>query len=75
MTVDYKGAKTVHIRTTDNDKNRFICVLAALGDAQNFLPWSYLKVKDYRRGITHQGWMDDGKLNDRLVRYCLGTKS
>jgi len=50
MTVDYRGAKTVYVRTTGYDKNIFTCVLAILEMA----PMVIFKGKDYRREITHQ---------------------
>lgn len=38
LTIDKRGAKTVQVRTTENDKNRFTCVLTILADGTKLLP-------------------------------------
>ncbi|CAG8644538.1 10171_t:CDS:2 [Paraglomus occultum] len=50
LTIDYKGVKTVHIRTTGNDKNRFTCVLAVLGDGTKLPPMVIFKGKRLQKG-------------------------
>ena len=38
LTIDKRGAKTVQVRTTGNDKNRFTCVLTILADGTKLPP-------------------------------------
>jgi len=68
MTVDYRGAKTVHMRTTGNDKNRFTCVLAILADGTKLPPMVIFKGKRLPKGdyppdvvvrINKDGWMTE----------------
>jgi hypothetical protein len=75
MTVDYKGAKTVHIRTTGNDKNRFTCVLAVLGDGTKLPPMVIFKGKRLQKGdyppdlivrMNKDGWMTENLITDWL---------
>jgi len=75
MTVDYRGAKTVHIRTTGNDKNRFTCVLAVLGDGTKLPPMVIFKGKRLQKGdypqdvivrMNEDGWMTENLMTDWL---------
>src|SRR5438128_2291609 len=76
MTVDYREAKTVHIRTTGNDKNIFTCVLAVLGDGTKLPPTVIFKGKRLQKGdyppdvivrMNEDGWMTENLMTDRLV--------
>jgi len=42
-TINVKGAKTVQIQTTGNDKNQFICVLAITADGNKLPPMIIFK--------------------------------
>ncbi|CAG8816720.1 5721_t:CDS:1, partial [Racocetra fulgida] len=45
LTVDYRCAKTVQIKTTGNDKNQFTCVLAVLANSIKLLSMVIFKEK------------------------------
>ena len=45
LAMNSKGAKTVHIRTTRNDKNRFTVVLTCLADGRKLSPAIIFKKK------------------------------
>jgi len=75
MTIDYRGAKTVHIRTTGNDKNRFTCVLAVLADGTKLPPMIIFKGKRLQKGdyppdvivrMNEDGWMTEKLMVDWL---------
>ena len=75
MTVDYRGAKTVHMRTTGNDKSRFTCVLAILADGTNLPPMVIFKGKRLPKGdyppdvvvrMNKDGWMTEELMIDWL---------
>ncbi|CAG8791929.1 7518_t:CDS:2, partial [Dentiscutata erythropus] len=50
LTVNYRCAKTVQIKTTGNDKNRFTCVFSVLANGMKLLSMVILKVKRLPRG-------------------------
>ncbi|GBC16278.1 pogo transposable element with KRAB domain [Rhizophagus irregularis DAOM 181602=DAOM 197198] len=67
MTINNKGDKTVHIRTTGNDKNRFTVVLTCSADGSKYPPICIFKGKQLPRGeiipkgvicwFQENGWM------------------
>jgi hypothetical protein len=67
LTIENRGAKSVQIRTTGNEKNRFTCVLTVLADGTKLPPIVIFKGKQMPKnlpsGITvmmHlKGWMDE----------------
>ncbi|CAJ0898964.1 15900_t:CDS:2 [Entrophospora sp. SA101] len=67
LTIDKHGAKTVQVRTTGNDKNRFICVLIILADGTKLPPIVIFKGKRMPKNLPSQiivlmhpkGWMDE----------------
>ena len=67
VTVEAKGNKTVHIRTTGNEKNWFTCVLSVLANGTKLSPMIIFKGKrlshNFPLGIIVQmqekGWMDE----------------
>jgi hypothetical protein len=74
LTVNQKGAKTVQIKTTGNEKNRFTCVLSVLANGEKLLPMVIFKgkrlPKDLPRNIivemSEKGWM-----NEKLMQVWL----
>ncbi|CAB4407324.1 unnamed protein product [Rhizophagus irregularis] len=50
ITVNNKGDKTVHIRTTGNDKNHFTVVLTCSADGIKYPPICIFKGKQLPRG-------------------------
>ncbi|CAG8688332.1 3017_t:CDS:2, partial [Scutellospora calospora] len=70
LTVNPKGAKTVHVRTTGNDKNRFTIVLTCFADSRKLPPVIIFKGKTWpsttsppSAGVVvwfqEKGWMDE----------------
>ncbi|CAH1770491.1 4274_t:CDS:2, partial [Entrophospora sp. SA101] len=67
LTIDKRGAKTVQVRTTGNDKNRFTCVLTILADGTKLPPIVIFKGKRMPKNLPSQiivlmhpkGWMDE----------------
>ncbi len=67
VTVEAKGNKTVHIRTTGNEKNRFTCVLSVLANGTKLLPMVIFKGKRLPHNLPlgiivqmqEKGWMDE----------------
>jgi hypothetical protein len=70
LTINPKGEKTVHIRTTGNERNRFTVVLTCLADGTKLPPVIIFKGKQWPRtqpppprGIIvwwqEKGWMDE----------------
>ncbi|CAG8751711.1 644_t:CDS:1, partial [Acaulospora morrowiae] len=70
LTVEEIGKKTVHVRTTGNDKNRFTVVLTCFADGQKHPPTVIFKGKRWPKSIPppppninisfhEKGWMDE----------------
>jgi hypothetical protein len=67
LTIDKLGAKTVQIRTTGNENNRFTCVLTVLADGTKLLPMVIFKGKLMPKDLPSKiivsmhpkGWMDE----------------
>ena len=66
-TIETKGAKTVQIRTTGNEKNRFTCVLTVLANGSKLPPLVIFKGKRTPKNLPKEilvlmhpkGWMDE----------------
>lgn len=68
-TVDNKGAKTVFVKTTGHEKNRFTVVLACMADGTSLPPTIIFKRKSLPKGAKfpsgvvvrahEKGWMDE----------------
>lgn len=66
-TVEKKGTKTIQIRTTGNDKNRFTCVLTVLADGTKLTPMVIFKGKMLPKNLPfnivvkmqEKGWMNE----------------
>ncbi|GES98533.1 pogo transposable element with KRAB domain [Rhizophagus clarus] len=75
MTINNKGDKTVHIRITGNDKNRFTVVLTCSADGSKYPPICIFKGKQLPReevipkGVIcwfqENGWMT----SDLMKKY------
>ncbi|MCU7901008.1 MAG: hypothetical protein KZQ66_02470, partial [Candidatus Thiodiazotropha sp. (ex Lucinoma aequizonata)] len=72
-TVDVKGAKSVSINTTGNEKNRFTVMLACTADGGKLPPYVIFKRKTlpkvtWPKGVIvrvqDKGWMDDALTKD-----------
>jgi len=67
LTIEERGAKTVQIRTTGNEKNRFTCVLTVLADGTKLPPIVIFKGKRVPNNLPSEiivlmhpkGWMDE----------------
>lgn len=67
LTIEERGAKTVQIRTTGNEKNRFTCVLTVLADGTKLPPIVIFKGKKIPKNLPSEiivlmhpkGWMDE----------------
>jgi hypothetical protein len=67
MTVDLKASKTVHVRTTGNEKNRFTCVLGILSNGVKLPPFVVFKGKRLPKNLPNgifvymneKGWMNE----------------
>lgn len=79
LTVDSKGTKTVHVRTTSNDKNRFTVVLTCLADGTKLPPVIIFKGKVWSpktspppSGVVvwfqDKGWMDEPGM-EKWIKY------
>ena len=80
-TVNTKGAKTVQLNTTGNEKNRFTVMLACTADGRKLPPYVIFKRKTLPKvtwpaGVIvrcqDKGWIDDAK---RLSQDSLGQKT
>ena len=68
-TIDHKGAKTIQIRTTGNEKSHFTVVLACMANGTKLKPMVIFKRKGIPKGekmphgvLVHcqpKGWMDE----------------
>ncbi|GFX66183.1 pogo transposable element with KRAB domain [Trichonephila clavipes] len=67
-TIDMKGAKTIHIKTTGHEKSHFTVVLSCLADGTKLKPMVIFKRKtvpksNFPKGVfihVHEkGWMDE----------------
>lgn len=67
-TIDVKGTKTVHIKTTGHEKSRFTVVLSCLADGTKLKPMVIFKrktmpkcnfPKDIFIHVHEKGWMDE----------------
>ena len=76
-TITHKGASTVTIKTTGNEKNRFTVMLACTADGGKLPPYVVFKRKtmprlNFPKGIVVQvhpnGWFDDRITKDWLNR-------
>ncbi|CAG8632807.1 2269_t:CDS:1, partial [Diversispora eburnea] len=71
QTIDTRRSKTVNVRTTSNEKNRFTCVLTILADGTKLAPFVIFKgqclPKNLPDGIVvimhSKGWMDEAGMN------------
>lgn len=72
-TVDVKGAKSVSINTTGNEKNRFTVMLACTADGGKLPPYVIFKRRTlpkvtWPKGVVvrcqDKGWMDDALMKD-----------
>ena len=81
LTVNPKGEKTVHIRTTGNDKNRFTVVLTCFADGTKLPPVVIFKRKNWPRirppppaGVVvwfqDKGWMDETRMRKWIKYWC-----
>ena len=67
LTIEERSAKTVRIRTTGNEKNRFTCVLTVLADGTKLPPIVIFKGKKIPKNLPSEiivlmhpkGWMDE----------------
>ena len=74
QTVDFKGEKTVTIKTTGNEKNRFTIMLAITGDGKKLPPYVVFKRKTFPKKETfpkqievrvhEKGWFDEAITKD-----------
>jgi hypothetical protein len=53
-TVDRKGEKTITMKTTGNDKNRFTVMLAVTADGQKLTPYVVFKRKTMPKEIFNK---------------------
>jgi len=80
-TVDVKGAKTVTIKTSDNEKTRYTVVLACCADGTKLPPLLTFKRKTLPKDLipcgiyihVHSkgwmdGWMDGWRRNEAVAR-------
>ncbi|CAG8734339.1 2634_t:CDS:2, partial [Gigaspora rosea] len=79
LTVNLKGAKTVHIRTTGNDKNKFTIVLTCFANGRKLPPIIIFKLKGWPANaprplagvvvwFQEKGWMDKSGMS-KWVKY------
>ena len=54
LTLDCRGAQSIPIRTTGNEKNRLTCVLGILADGTKLPPMVILKEKENLKANIHQ---------------------
>ncbi|CAG8620819.1 7958_t:CDS:1, partial [Paraglomus occultum] len=75
LTVDCRGAQSIPIRTTGNEKNRLTCVLGILADGTKLQPMVIFKGKRIPKGcyppglvvrMQKNGWMDEILMRDWL---------
>jgi len=67
LTIEKRGAKTVQVRTTGNENNRFTCVLTVLADGTKLSPIVIFKGKKIPKNLPSEiivlmhpkGWMDE----------------
>ncbi|EXX75300.1 hypothetical protein RirG_042970 [Rhizophagus irregularis DAOM 197198w] len=74
FTIDNRGEKTIHIRGTGNEKNRFTVVLTVSADGTKFPPICIFKGKRLSHGeqipsgvivwFQQNGWMDSELMKD-----------
>jgi len=76
-TVDVKGAKTIMIKTSGNEKTRYIVVLVCCADGTKLLPLLIFKRKMLPKDVIphgiyihvhSKGWMDGWRRNEAVVR-------
>ena len=76
-TITHKGASTVSIKTTGNEKNRFTVMLGCTADGGKLPPYVVFKIKtmaklNFPKGIIVQvhpnGWFDDCISIDWITR-------
>jgi len=79
LTVNPTGSKTVHIRTTGNEKNRFTVVLTCFANGSKFPPIIIFKGKSWPKNsppppsgvqvwFQDNGWMDEANMM-KYFRY------
>src|SRR6266498_1986850 len=63
LTIEERGAKTVQIRTTGNEKNRFTCVLTVLADGTKLPPIVICLNKPFKDRLREKwnAWMSSGQ--------------
>ena len=80
LTIDCRGAQSVPIRTTGNDKNRLTCVLGIFADGTKLPPMVIFKGKRKPKGqyppglvikMQKNGWMDENLMKDWLETIWL----
>ena len=67
LTIENRGVKSVQVRTTGNEKNRFTCVLTVLADGTKLPPIVIFKGKQMPKNLPSgiivmmhpKGWMDE----------------
>jgi len=76
-TVDVKGAETIMIKTSGNEKTRYTVVLACCGDETKLPPILIFKRKTLPKDVIphgsyvhvlSKGWMDGWRRNEAVVR-------
>ena len=80
LTLDCRGAQSIPIRTTGNEKNRLTCVLGILADGTKLPPMVIFKGKRKPKGqyppglvlrMQKNGWMDENLMKDWLETIWL----
>lgn len=76
-TIDQKGAKTVTVKNTGNEKNRFTVMLGCTADGGKLPAYVFFKRKAFPKlpfpkgiiiQVNEKGWFDDRITNDWLQR-------
>jgi len=79
-TVEVKGAKTIMIKTSGNEKTRYTVVLACCADGTKRPPLLIFKRKTLPKDVIphgnyvhvhSKGWMDGWRRNGTVVRECV----
>ena len=85
QTLDFKGADSVTIKSTGNEKNRFTVMLGAYGDGRKMPPYVIFKRKTmpkvtWPKGVIvrchPKGWMDEALTKDWVSSvWCRGAST
>ena len=78
QTLDFKGVKSVPIKTTGNEKNRFTVMLGAYGDGKKMPPYVIFKRKSLPKNIHWPAGMivkaqENGWMNEELTKDWIKT--